>query len=109
MQKLTGLVDLIQETINKGATTVEEVHKAILNQPLEVIERVAPAVKATAAVRRVQDLTVGSVYDVIRTINNEVGRIAKDLLTKADPKDVAADSEPAADTAEPASSKSSSC
>jgi hypothetical protein len=34
-------------------------------------------------VRRVQDHTVGAIYDVIRRVNERVGNLASDLLAKA--------------------------
>lgn len=85
MTRLNELIALVQETIDKGATTVEEVHRAIMNQPLEVIEKVAPSLEGTAeSVRNVQNRTIGGVYDIIRTVNKEVGKIAQELLVNAE-------------------------
>ena len=84
MSKLTGLIDRVQETIDRGSTTVEEVHKAIMNQPLDLIERIPPLEGAARSVREVQNRTVGSVYDIIRTTNRQVGNLARDLLSKAE-------------------------
>ncbi len=86
MTNLTGLADVVKDTIDKGARSVEEVHKAILNQPLDIIEKIAPLEGPARMVRAVQDRTVGSVYEVIRTVNAEVNKIAKDLLEKLEKK-----------------------
>ena len=82
MSKLTGLVELVQDAIDKGATSVEQVQKAILNQPFAVLERIESLKEPAQAVREIQDRTIGSVYDVIRTVNQEVSNLAKDLLGK---------------------------
>ncbi len=42
MSKLTGLVELVQTAIDKGATSVEEVHTAIANEPLDILKKVTP-------------------------------------------------------------------
>lgn len=85
MSRLSELIGLVQETIDKGATTVEEVHQAIMNQPIDVIEKIAPSLEGPAAsVRNIQNRTIGGVYDIIRTVNQEVGKIAQELLIKAE-------------------------
>ena len=42
MSKLVGLVDLIEEAIENGANSVEEVHQTIASQPLEILKGIAP-------------------------------------------------------------------
>ncbi|MBW2458889.1 MAG: hypothetical protein JRI68_30600, partial [Deltaproteobacteria bacterium] len=42
MGQLTNLKDLVQEAIDKGATTVEEVHQSIASKPLEILEQMVP-------------------------------------------------------------------
>ncbi len=85
MSNLIELVDLVKDTIAKGARSVEDVHKAILNQPIDLVERLAPSLEAPAEkVRAVQSRTVGSVYDLIQKVNSEVAKIAKELLEKKD-------------------------
>jgi nitrate/TMAO reductase-like tetraheme cytochrome c subunit len=82
MSKLKGLAELVQDAIDKGATSVEEVHKAVLNQPLDVLEKVGPLEKPVQAVREIQNRTIGSVYDVIRKVNEEVATLAKEMLSR---------------------------
>ncbi len=81
-KKLRELKDLVQEAIDKGATTVEQVHKTIANMPLDVLEKIEPISPAVKEVRKVHDATIGNVYEIIRTINQKVGEIANDLLSK---------------------------
>jgi hypothetical protein len=75
------LVDLVQREIDDGATSVEEIHKAIANLPLEVLDRLDIFHETSKGARKVQDATIGAMYDVIRKVNDEVGRLAKEFLT----------------------------
>ncbi len=81
-EKLIGLVDMVKDFIDKGARSVEEIHKAILDQPLEIIEKFGPLEGPAKKAKAIQDRTIGSVYEIIHKINDEVGKVAKDLLEK---------------------------
>jgi hypothetical protein len=74
------LADLVQREIEAGATTVEEIHKAIADLPLEILERLDLFEATVKDVRQVQDTSIGAIYDVIRRVNREVGSYAKELL-----------------------------
>ena len=77
------LTRLIQDAINEGATTVEEIHKAIADLPLKMLEE-SDLLKGPAKdVKRVQDHSIGAIYDLIREINQKVGTFASDLLAEA--------------------------
>ena len=76
------LTKLIQDSIDRGATTAEEIHKSIAELPLKMLEG-NPRLRAPAKeVRHVQDQTIGAVYDLIRKVNEEVGALASDLLSE---------------------------
>jgi hypothetical protein len=79
-EKGKGLASFIQDAIDKGATTVEEIHKSIVNLPLKVLEESELLGRPAKEVRRVQDQTIGAIYDVIRGINRQVGTLASGLL-----------------------------
>jgi len=81
--KRKSVTKLIQDAIDKGATTVEEVHKSIAELPLKLLEKNDVLRARAKAVRRTQDQTIGSIYDLIRDINQEVGTYASDLLAQA--------------------------
>jgi len=76
------VVDLIQDAVDKGATTVEEVHKSIADLPLKMLENVDFLKQPVKEVRRVQDRSIGAVYDLIRSINQQVGKVADDVLNR---------------------------
>ena len=77
------LIGLIQDEIDKGATTVEEIHKAIADLPLKVLEESDLLKGPAKEVRRVQDHTIGAMYDLIREVNQQVGTFASELLAEA--------------------------
>jgi hypothetical protein len=82
MGQLTNLKDLVQEAIDKGATTVEEVHQMVASKPLEVLEQMVPEKTPAKDIEAFQQKTIGSVYDMIRQVNQAVGEIAGGLLEK---------------------------
>jgi len=84
MTNLLKLKEIIQETIDKGATSVEQIHKAIAALPLEALEKIEPLESTAKTTRKIQEDTIGNVYEIIRKVNREVGKLAEDLLKKVD-------------------------
>jgi hypothetical protein len=78
-----ALASLVQDAIDKGATTVEEIHKSIVDLPLRILEESELLRGPAKEVMRVQDHTIGAIYDLIRDINRRVGTLASELLTEA--------------------------
>ncbi len=78
-----ALAEFVEEAIEKGATTVEDVHKSIADLPLKILEESELLRGPAKEVRRVQDHTIGAIYDLIRHINQQIGTLASDLLEKA--------------------------
>ena len=81
--KRKPLSKLIQGAIDRGATTVEEIHKSIVDLPLRILEESGLLKTSVKKARRLQDQSIGAVYDLIREINEEVGTLASQLLAKA--------------------------
>jgi hypothetical protein len=77
------LASSIEDAIDKGATTVEKIHKSILDLPLRMLEESELLRQPAKEVRRVQDHTIAAVYDTIRGINHQVGTLAAKLLKGA--------------------------
>lgn len=80
MDDLKELTELIENAVNKGATTVEEIHREIAGLPLTVLERLGLFERTAGDVRSLQDASIGAVYDVIRNVNHEVTKLAGELL-----------------------------
>jgi hypothetical protein len=74
------LADLVRREIDDGATTVEEIHKSIANLPLDFLGRLDVFQETVKGVRKIQDASIGAIYDLIRKVNREVGRLAVELL-----------------------------
>ncbi len=82
MKTLIDLQATVQDAIDKGATSIEEVHKAIANMPLELLAKIGPLEEAVKGGQAFQEQTIGSVYENIRLMNHKVGEIAGQLLGK---------------------------
>lgn len=78
-----GLPELVREAIDKGAKTAEEVHKAILHAPLDALEQVECLKKPMREMKRIEDVTIGTMYDLVRKVNHEVTRLAEEMLPAA--------------------------
>ena len=78
-----ALARFILDAIDEGATTVEKIHKSIADLPLKILEESELLRGPAKEVRRVQDNTIGAVYDVIRGINQRVGTLGSKLLNEA--------------------------
>ena len=82
MAKRKTIADLVQESVEEGATTAEDIHKSIADLPLKVLEEIRLLEKPVREVRRVQEHSIGAIYDLIRQINDQVAELASDLLEK---------------------------
>jgi hypothetical protein len=77
------LIRFVQDAIDKGATTVEEIHKSIADLPLKILEESELLREPAKEAKRLQDHTLGAIYGVIREINEQVGGYASELLAEA--------------------------
>ncbi|MBF0118617.1 MAG: hypothetical protein HQK79_07255 [Desulfobacterales bacterium] len=82
MENLTKIKELVQDAVDKGATSVEQVHLMIANLPFDILDKVNMSTPATEKVQRFQERTIGNIYDLIRTLNKKVGEIATEILQK---------------------------
>lgn len=75
-QKLTRLVE---DIIEQGADTAEDINRAVLELPVTVLESLG--LKETAEeIKKIQDASLGAIYKLIHDINHEVADLATDLL-----------------------------
>ena len=81
LNKLELLKDMVQEAIDKGATTVEDVHRTIAEVPIEQLERSGLLDADEAQEKKeLHHRTVGTIYDAIRRVNSQVGEMASELF-----------------------------
>jgi len=83
MKRDRNFVGLVRRAVDEGATTVEEIHKSIADLPLRILEENDLLPGTTKEVRRVQDHTIGAIYDLIREVNDKVAKLATDVLEEA--------------------------
>lgn len=77
------LASSIEDAIDNGATSVEKIHRSILDLPLRMLEESEVLRGSAREARRVQDRVIAAIYDAIRGINHQVGTLATKLLKEA--------------------------
>ncbi len=85
MSDQRDLTELIEDVVNQGATSVEEIHKQIAEMPLTVLERLGLFERVASDVKEIQDTSIGAVYELIRGVNQEVAKLARELLETREP------------------------
>ena len=78
LQRVELLKDLIQEGVDRGATSVEQIHQFIADLPFEALERLGLLDPEKLELREAKTRTIGLVYDAIRRVNKEVGDLFSD-------------------------------
>ncbi|MGH8530982.1 MAG: hypothetical protein ACRETN_14245 [Nevskiales bacterium] len=82
LSRLEAIKDLVQEAIDKGATSVEQIHRAIADLPFAALER--GGLLREPKPREVVGQSIGVVYDAIRRVNSEVGGLVTGLFESLD-------------------------
>lgn len=77
-ERLELIKDMIQEAVDDGATSVEEVHQHIAGLPFDALERLGLFEEQSQGLRDKQRKTIGLVYDTIRKVNQEVGSLVSE-------------------------------
>lgn len=78
LQRLELLKDMVQEAVDRGASSVEAIHQHIAALPFEVLEKTGLLDDERLQLRAKQQRTIGAVYDAIRRINRQVGELISD-------------------------------
>ncbi len=78
LERLELLKDMVQQAIDRGATSVENIHQYIADLPFEALEKAGLLEDDRLGVRQTQRRTIGVVYDAIRRINRDVGELISD-------------------------------
>ena len=81
VKKMKGLV---HEIVDKGVTTVEEIHQSIAQASRKGLEEIAPEdVKPLVEpAKEIYDTATHAVYDTIRMVNRKVSEISDEVLAK---------------------------
>ena len=75
-----ALKDLVQETFDRGVTSVERIHTTIVDLPFEALERSGKLEEPARAIRDTQRSIIGAVYTTIRRVGHEVGDLASEVF-----------------------------
>ena len=78
LQRLELLKDLVQQAVDRGASSVEAIHQHIAALPFEMLERTGLLDDDKLKLREKQQRTIGAVYGAIRRINQQVGELISD-------------------------------
>jgi len=84
---IKGLKDLVKESIDKGSTTAEDVTKSIAGLPFETLAKIGPLADSINGLKELQDESIGKVYDMIRSVNQQVNELADNMLEKVEKKE----------------------
>jgi len=82
MSKLQGLVQLVQDAVDKGATAIEDVHLAVANEPLNILKKIPPLESVASGIQKMLNHGITAVYEIIRTVNRETGEMVSGVLGK---------------------------
>ena len=80
---VTEIQKVVKDAIDKGATSVEQVHRSVAKMPLKYLSKIDGIKSAVKDAGDIQDKTIGHVYDLIQTVNDNVSSIASDILKTA--------------------------
>jgi hypothetical protein len=80
LERVELIKDLVQQAIDRGAASVEQIHQYVADLPFEALERSGLLTDDRLGLRQAQQRTIGMVYEAIRRINDEVGRFVSDQI-----------------------------
>jgi hypothetical protein len=75
-----NVADRLERAVRKGTDSAEEIHRKVANLPLDLLERIELLEESVQKVRQIQDEAIGAIYDLVRGINQEIGRAASDII-----------------------------
>lgn len=90
LERLEWLKDTIQDAVDRGATSVEQVHQYIAQLPFEALQKSGLMKTDKLGLRDRQRRSIGMVYHAIRTINAQVGALISDQFENLDEAKTAA-------------------
>ena len=80
LERAQLLKDMIQEAVDRGARSVEQVHQYIADLPFEALQKSGLLTDDRLKLREKQQQTIGTVYEAIRRINQQIGDLISDQL-----------------------------
>jgi len=81
---VADLTKVVKDAIDKGATSVEQVHQSIAKMPLKYLAKIDGVKSAAKDAADIQAKTIGHLFDLIRTVTDKVDDIAGEIIKKAE-------------------------
>lgn len=75
-----NLAERLRRAVNEGVDAAEDIHKKVVDLPLDVLERNGVFARRLRALRRRQARAIGAMYDALRDMNQRVARMARKLF-----------------------------
>ena len=72
--------------IERTAKTAESVHRAVVGLPLSLLEHIDGLKRPVARVRKLQDRSITTTYDMLRGVNREVVDLLREARGPEEPK-----------------------
>ena len=82
MSRIKSLKDAVQQAIDNGARSAEEVYLRISRMPFDQLERIAAIEGVVNKARGRHDQSVARLYETIRAINKRIGKLADQALKR---------------------------
>ncbi len=79
MKRWRGLKSLVQDTVDKGSTAIEQVHLSTAARPFAWLRKGPPLQVPVQTVQAVHDVAVAASYGMVRHVNRAAGK-AVDLV-----------------------------
>lgn len=83
MAETPTVVQVVQDAIDRGARTVEEVHLSVAALPIQALRSLGAPEAATERADDLLQSTIGTIYDSILLVNRRVAEVAEGLLASA--------------------------
>jgi hypothetical protein len=80
LKRLELFKDFIQEAVDRGASSVEEIHQYIADLPFEAIQKAGLLKADTLGLRALSRRSIGLVYGAVRRINHSIGQLISDQI-----------------------------
>jgi len=82
MSRIKSLKDAVQQAIDNGARSAEEVYMRVSRLPFDQLERIAAIEGVVKKARGRHDQSVARLYETIRAINRRIGTLADQALRR---------------------------
>ena len=88
INRLELVKDMIQNTIDKGTKTVEDIHIAIGDTAFEILEKQGGLDEEAKALKEQHNELLRTIYGKIREVNGKVGEFASDVFESLEDSEV---------------------